>query len=63
MGMYKDLTTENWLEEDRIFDSLRAIGGNFDPDRWAKSVLGLRFEVGYRDHADSRRVSHHVAFV
>jgi hypothetical protein len=28
MATYKDLTLENWLEEDNIFESLRAIGAN-----------------------------------
>jgi hypothetical protein len=38
MAMYKDLTLENWLEEDNIFESLRAIGANFDRDRSAFTV-------------------------
>lgn len=40
--MYKDLTPENWLNEDDIFESLRAIGGDFDTQRWAQSVLTLQ---------------------
>jgi hypothetical protein len=37
-GEYKELTLENLLEEDNIFESLRAIGANFDRDRSAFTV-------------------------
>jgi hypothetical protein len=42
MAMYKDLTLENWLEADNIFESLRAIGANFDRDRSAFAVQPVR---------------------
>ena len=38
MATYKDLTLENWLEEDNIFESPRAIGANFERDRSAFTV-------------------------
>ena len=38
MATYKDLTLENWLEEDNIFESLHAIGANFERDRSAFTV-------------------------
>lgn len=42
MAMYKDLTLENWLDEDNTFESLRAIGANFDRDRSAFTVQPAR---------------------
>ena len=55
MATYKDLTLENWLEEDNIFESLRAIGANFDRDRSAFSPYGRTFlRLNSRRELDDR---------
>ena len=45
MAMYTDLTLENWLEEDNIFESLRAIGANFDRDRSTFTAQPVRVSL------------------
>ncbi len=49
MGIYKDLTPENWLTEDHVLVSLRAIGGQFEAQEWATRVLALELNSNAPD--------------